>query len=383
MQDFENLLMENKLNITAKIDGAPAVICWHKFEGYPDDSICLKSFVQSNKNCLSSVEDIEAKYGDRPDMAQKLKFCLELTKGVPAGEAWQGDCLFNRDELEVEEIDGVKAVSFQPNTLVYSAPVSSHTGKQLLKSRFGIAFHTIYKGKFGDIKQSFDVNPKRLKAPKDFFIMSVALDAESTKPNAEDLEEISKLYHNSFEPVANELKNDTNYDDLCNNELFMSFWNTFENKEIADKRSVKLKADTFIEDLREYIEQKQSKAMETKLSKMKTDKDIQSTRTKFAAESAEIQEILDTKSNTINNMVKALNVAAEIKMLLWNIMKRNKSKLDTHVNTRSKGLIKAGMEGAALSDSEGNIVKIVDRTEFSANNRSDDVISGFEKKNRA
>ena len=50
-------------NLTTKIDGAPAVVCWSEFTDYPANSICLKSFVTSNKNCLSSEEDIEAKYG--------------------------------------------------------------------------------------------------------------------------------------------------------------------------------------------------------------------------------------------------------------------------------------------------------------------------------
>ena len=38
------------LNTTTKIDGSPAVFCFSSFEGYPDNSICLKTFVSNSNN---------------------------------------------------------------------------------------------------------------------------------------------------------------------------------------------------------------------------------------------------------------------------------------------------------------------------------------------
>ena len=77
------------LNTTTKIDGAPAVICWSKFPGYPDNSIALKGFLSGPQNAISSVEDIDAKYPseDRAGMRDMLKKCLELAKYIPEGEA--------------------------------------------------------------------------------------------------------------------------------------------------------------------------------------------------------------------------------------------------------------------------------------------------------
>ena len=87
------------------VHNSPALFCYSKFPGYPDNSICLKSFVANANNVLSSEEEIEERYGDRAEMAEKLKFGLELAKYIPEGECWQGDCLFTQRDLKEQEID--------------------------------------------------------------------------------------------------------------------------------------------------------------------------------------------------------------------------------------------------------------------------------------
>ena len=53
---FINQLNGRKeLTLMSKIDGAPSVIMWHKIgNGYPDNSIALKSFVNGPKTALST-----------------------------------------------------------------------------------------------------------------------------------------------------------------------------------------------------------------------------------------------------------------------------------------------------------------------------------------
>jgi hypothetical protein len=56
-------------------------------EGYPDNSICLKSFVNGPKNAMSSIDEIEERYGDRPGMVLMLRYGLYLAQFIPEGEA--------------------------------------------------------------------------------------------------------------------------------------------------------------------------------------------------------------------------------------------------------------------------------------------------------
>ena len=40
-----------------------------------------------------------------------------------------------------------KYYTFQPNTIVYAAPVNSDLGRTFARSKIGIVWHTTYKGK--------------------------------------------------------------------------------------------------------------------------------------------------------------------------------------------------------------------------------------------
>ena len=179
-------------NLTTKIDGAPAVFCWSQFEGYPDNSISLKAFTGSGGKCLSTYEDIEAKYGDRPDMALKLRYCLELAHCIPKGEAWQGDCLYSKYDLKEVEIGDTNYLTFQPNKIVYAFSEDNPTYETIKNSDFGICFHTIYKGNLESKTQSFNVDASRLQnVPDDIYIMSPALDTAGVEY---DTNEILKQY---------------------------------------------------------------------------------------------------------------------------------------------------------------------------------------------
>lgn len=371
-----------RLNTTTKIDGAPAVVCWSKFDGYPDNSIQLKSFVGGAAKALSTPEQIDERYPD-PGMGNKLKFALELAHYIPEGEAWQGDVLFTAEDLEERNIHGKDYLTFQPNTIIYSIPHESPSYEKIVNADFGIAFHTIYKDAGeGKKTQSFKVDPNRIGAPENYYIMSVDL-AKGTGDNSAQLNQIETKYSQELSQYYADLTTDPAYNAICENEGFMAFWNTFENKNIADKRSVTLNVASFIEDLWEYIDNKTATAFNKKYDSLKTEKGKINAKAKYESEIAELSDLVQTNKDTLIKMAKALNCAAEIKMIMWEMFRTRKADYDTFFQSKSQGYIPAEMEGVAMSDSEGNIVKVVDRTTFSANNRSDDIISGFDHKNMA
>ena len=351
---------------------SPAVICWSKFEGYPDNSICLKSFVGGAKNALSSLEDIEAKYGDRPDMATKLRYCLEIAQGIPAGEAWQGDCLYSRNDLREVEIDGTNYLTFHPNKIVYAFSEDNPTYETIKNSDFGICFHTIYKGNLEHKTQSFNVDVKRLEVPSNVYVMSPALNTEGNKDNSELPQMFERL-----KALEGKLLSNPDYEDLIDNSTFMSYWNTFENASLADKKQVTINPNTFIGELKEYVKGKQQAAYDKKMASLKTDAGKQKATANFEREVIELEDIIEHNKGLLTDLVNALNAAAEIKMAIWNTHKDTKQGYNTFYRHKEKGYIPANMEGISLSDQSGNIVKLVDRSTFSSVNRNTDYLSGF------
>lgn len=363
------------MNTTTKIDGAPAVICYSKFPGYPDNSICLKSFVANANNVISTEDEIMSKYGDRPSMAEKLVYCLQLAKLIPEGEAWQGDCLFSTDDKKVEEIRGKEYITFQPNKIVYAFSEDNPGYEDVKNAEFGIAFHTVYKDDgHGGKTQSFRPETDKVLWPNWAYIMSPALNVNKDKF---DIDRIKALYQ-SFVKGADELCADPAYKDLINNEIFMGYWNTFENASLADKKETQLNCETVINDLKEYIAEKQTKEFQKKFTTMKTAKGKMGAIDKWAGDVAEIKEIINYSRETIVHLVEVLNAAAEIKMMMWEGFKTSNHDYSTFYKSRTRGVIDANMEGVAMSDAEGNIVKIVDRSEFSSANRDPDIMAGWE-----
>lgn len=380
IESFEAQLYgeDRGLNNTTKIDGSPAVFVWSKFPGYPDNSICLKSFIDNANNCMTSLDEIFEKYHDRPDMCKKLENALMLAKYIPEGECWQGDCLFTHDTLKEQNIGGIEYVTFQPNKIVYTIPQTSPSYETIKDAEFGIAFHTIYKDDgHGGKTQSFRVDLERVQAPKCFYLMSVALNLDNSK-DPFHMNEVHNLY-TRLQSVEAKLNANPVYADLTDNQAFMGFWNTFENKKIADERNVTLNEDTVIEELWDYIEAKQTAEFTNKLQNLKTVKGKLGAIDKWVDAVAEMKALLTNNNQLIVYMVQAFNLAAQIKMHYWEGFKSAyKSDYDQYYLSRTKGYIPADMEGIAMSDSEGNVAKVVDRTTFSSYNRDPDIMAGWE-----
>ena len=365
-----------RLNLTTKIDGAPAMICWSKYPGYPDNSIALKGFVNGPQTAISSPEQVDQKYPDedRADMRDMLKYGLELAKYIPEGEAWQGDCLFTRNSKREEEILGKDYITFQPNKIIYAFSEDNPGYEQVKTADFGIAFHTIYSGE--DKHQSFNVDASQLNVPDNIYIMSPALNRPSDT-KIFNLDRVEAQY-DKLKSLEQKLLSDFEYEDLINNNIFMKYWNTFENANLADKKAVTINENTFINDLKDYVTEKRTKEYDTQVSKLKTDAGKEKAKVKYEQDLEDLNEVIDTNEELLKTLVQTLNCAATLKMLLWQGFKQTQFDYNTFYRSRTKGFLPGEMEGVAMSDQDGNIVKIVDRSTFSSYNRDPDIMSGFE-----
>jgi hypothetical protein len=134
----------NKVNMTVKWDGAPAIICGTN----PENGkffVGTKSVFNKNPKVNYTVGDIRKNHSG--ELAEKLTVALRELRRLGINGVLQGDFLFTPSDLKKINIDGESMVSFTPNTITYAVPTSSMLAKKILRARMGIVFHTKYTGK--------------------------------------------------------------------------------------------------------------------------------------------------------------------------------------------------------------------------------------------
>lgn len=145
--------------LTVKWDGSPAVICGID----PADSkffVGTKSvFAKGNPKRCKDLEDILDFYGDKPELAEKLKSALKYLPKLGIGGVVQGDLMFTEGDVTTVEVNGELCYVFTPNTITYAVPVDSNLGQRIARAKIGIIFHTAYEGDSIDtMTASFGVN---------------------------------------------------------------------------------------------------------------------------------------------------------------------------------------------------------------------------------
>jgi hypothetical protein len=129
---------QNLKSITIKYDGSPAIITG-KDPVTSNFFIGTKSVFNKkvSKICFS-IEDIDQYYGDKPDLANKLKACFTVLKDANINQVLQGDLLYTEPTRAF--INNKEYLTFKPNTLIYGIPAIENIPP------IGIVFHTRYIG---------------------------------------------------------------------------------------------------------------------------------------------------------------------------------------------------------------------------------------------
>ena len=150
----------SSVNMTVKWDGAPAI-----FAGIdPSDGkffVAKKSVFNVNPKLYKTEKEIDDDLSGT--LNSKFKVALSEFSKLGIQGVLQGDLLWT-DDIETETIDNQEYYTFQPNTIVYAAPVNSDLGRTFARSKIGIVWHTTYKGKaLQDMKASFGADISKLK----------------------------------------------------------------------------------------------------------------------------------------------------------------------------------------------------------------------------
>jgi len=359
---------KSRFDVTVKWDGAPAV-----FAGTdPSDGkffVAKKGIFNKDPKVYKSEADVRADTSG--DLADKLVTAYNELKDLGIKDVIQGDIMFTKNDLSVENIDGEKYVTFQPNTIVYAVPVKSNLAKTIMKANLGVVFHTTYTGKsFEEMKASYGVDIGKLKKKTSIWYQdadykdqsgTATLTDTETKEVTEALSKAGKI----FQKIAG-----TTLRQLQSNSELAGYIETFNNSLVRRGERIQ-NTGKHVNDLILWFGNKFGKEME----KRKTEKG----KAGVQAKQNEVMKFFSKDNKKNLDLVFALqNTLVDAKLLI--ISKLDKVKeLDTFVRTRN-GFKVTGSEGfVAIDKTNDGAVKLVDRMEFSMNNFSKDVVKGWER----
>lgn len=367
LRELRNMLagQGGSAKLSTKWDGAPAI-----FAGIdPRDGeffVAKKGIFNKNPKVYKTASEIDADTSG--DLASKLKDALKYLPELGITGVIQGDFLYSQKDLKAKSINGVKYVTFHPNTIIYAVPYEQAT--EIRKSKIGIVWHTSYSGTdFESMKATYGVNVSRFKNSKNVYSADAMLrDVSRATMNEKETAEVTK-YLSQAGFLFNKIAGST-LRDLENNQELAQLIEQYNNTYV--RRGAMLPpSQTHVTRLIKWIEQK----FQAEADKRKTEKGK-------AVQYKRLDDIL--KFFSVKNKKSLISMFELQKNLVFAKLKLiNKlnsiSKLDTFVQT-NRGYKVTGDEGfVAIDDLGGDAVKLVDRLEFSYNNFSADVLKGWDK----
>ena len=369
LRDLRNMLAgstNDTKQVTVKWDGAPAV-----FAGIdPNDDeffVAKKGIFNKNPKVYKSHSEIDADTSG--DLSDKLKVAYTELKKVVKSGVYQGDIMFIKKDLKTEKIDGLKYITFHPNTIVYAVPTDQ--AKDIKKSKIGVVWHTKYTGStFDTMSASFSVKDSDFKATKSVWQKTANLPDISglATLNKKETDEITK--HISMAgKLFQKIKASTLKDVSTNTDINL-FINTFRNAKVREQSEI-TNTTKHTQDLINWIHKRYDK----EIKKLKSNK---GKARKNAAKIAALDWFNASNKKNLKLMFDMQNELVSAKSKLLTHLDTMDS-INTFVKTKN-GFKVTGAEGyVAIDHLTNGAVKIVDRMEFSHNNFSKSIIKGWDK----
>ena len=356
--------------VTVKWDGAPAV-----FAGIdPSDGkffVAKKGIFNKNPMVYKSVKEVKA--DTKGDLAAKLTVAFqELSKlGIKKG-VYQGDIMFTKKDLKKQTIDGVKYVTFHPNTIVYAVP--EEAAQEIMKAKIGVVWHTYYQGAtFEKMSASFGVSVAAFKTVRTVWQKSANFPDISglATLSKKDTDEITKHISNAgklFQKIAS-----STLTDVATNTDINLYINTFRNTKVRSQEDV-TNSKAYVDELISWI----SNRYDTEKERLKSDAG------KDRKEEAKLLALEFFSDENKSGLISMFDMQNELVMAKKKLLTHLDSmdSINTFVKTKD-GFRVTGAEGyVAIDHLTNGAVKIVDRMEFSYNNFSKDIIKGWESESR-
>jgi len=338
---------------TVKYDGAPAIICGFN----PENNkffVSTKSIAAKTPKINYTVQDIEQNYSQAPGLAEKMRLALLYLPKVIKSNVYQCDFMFDKATLNQTVFEGEKLITFKPNTITYAVEVDSELGKKIQTAQIGIVFHTRYTGpNLQQLSKSADVNVSEFNQSSDVWFDDAKFkDMSGTVTLTDDEKTAVSEGLNSIQKIAVI----TDWVGLPNN--FYTLANTYINTLIRQGKFVENPEETF----NGFIEWYNGR-IDKEIEKLKSEAGKQK---KIEGKNKAIK-FFNTNKMSIVNIFNLTKKIADIKKIFFN-------KYSTAIKTKQfltqpDGTLKVTPgEGFVAVDKSGNMVKLVDRLEFSRAN---------------
>ena len=352
----------SSVNMTVKWDGAPAV-----FAGIdPSDGkffVAKKSVFNVNPKLYKTNAEIDADV--KGALNSKFKIALAEFSKLGIKGVIQGDLMFT-DDKEPQTIDGIKYLTFQPNTIVYAVPIDSELGRIMTKAKVGVVWHTTYSGsKLEDMKASFGVNIKGLNKPASVWMDDATYkDTSGTATfNQRETEFVTKILSETgktFQRINGPLlRKFIQLQESFTGVLAGASLKTYNNSKVRVGETIK-NPKAHAKGYEKWVEmtiQKQIDKAKSVAGKQKYTK-------------LQKELVREVRKHTINlvQVITFQNLLVDAKMQIVKKLNSVKGLTDTFIRTPN-GYKVVNPEGyVAIDRVSGGAVKLVDRMEFSFNN---------------
>jgi len=371
LRDMLNGNTKAPMDVTVKWDGAPALFVGED----PSDGqffVAKKGIFAKNPKVYKNHADIDADTSG--DLNKKLKLAFDNLKGLGIKGVIQGDFMFDKEDIKTEDIDGVKHITFHPNTIVYAIPDGTKLAKEIKAAKVGIVWHTTYSGStFETMTAEFGQDiVSKIRPSKNVWMQdatmkdlsgTATLTQEDSLQLSTNLSSAGKIFRTISSNTLREIEQNKELNLVINiyNNTMVRKGQRISNTKKHAKGLIKFVTDRYAKEI--------DKRSTDKGKKVQIDK------------RDELLSFFSTKNlKNLENIFILQNFVIDSKLIIIN--KLNKlSKIGTFLKTKS-GFRVTNPEGfVAIDRMEGGAVKLVDRMEFSTNNFSKDIIKGWDNPN--
>lgn len=344
------------VNISVKIDGAPAIVVGTD----PEDGrffIGTKGAFSKVPKIAKSVEDLNTLYAGKEGLIEVMRTAFTALQPLRWTGIYQGDVLFTPQLKQIRTIDGTEYVTFKPNTIMYGVPTDTDLGRQIMGAKFGVSFHTEYKGdSLATVVAQPNPNIEKLQSSKDaVFISSRFRDLSGivsfTKPEMAELTRVLRslrkrtdgLSANPFVRALGEIS------------LLQSEFMVFQNTLVRRGEDITLSPKTFGKQFVLFLATRQRELS----AKKKSDAGIAGVSARYK----QIAQFITDNYEAVVDVLAWQRDMTEMKSLL--LKKLNTPAALATFYQHGEGVVAGPHEGFVGSDSIGNFYKLVDRSYFS------------------
>ena len=330
-------------NVSTKTDGSVSAVFGH----HPVSGkffVGSKSVFNKDAKLNYTEEDIERNHGHAPGLVHALKQSLKhLPKITGKSGVYQSDLVFTHDTKHHDD----KGIHFQPNTITYSVDLNHPDYHHVANAKIGLAAHTKYEGTPESEHNLVGMSAKpffgkeELRGHKDVHITDNRFKRGDIKVNSD------KIDHHL--DVAHKIYSTMKIHHMDSVKAHSGMLNTYINKTIRDGSKANL------DDYRAHLSEKLSKEVD----KVKTE-------ASKAKKQAVHDEAVAHFDNNRDHIAKALQIHSHLQTAK-NEMVRAMNNSSHYYRHSFKGQ-KTNPEGYAVTNKDGETIKLVDREEFSKNN---------------